>query len=429
MRNAFTPYRTPALAAAAAFALMATLPGAAAGQQGDGHSQQPRDGATSDSRPQTQAQDAAPRDREVIANVKQELARTEGLDGESIRVTVDDGMVALSGEVDNILAHDRAIRAATTVRGVRAIDDNVTVRPSDRPDRQIERDVETALAMNPATEHWDINVVVVDGRATLDGSVESLAEKSLATRVAKGVRGVRSVENAIVIDFPADRTDEDIAHDVTELLRWNTIVDAEAIEIEVEDDVVTLSGQVDSLYEKQLAARLAEVTGVQEVDTSNLDVRWTDRDGDALPRTSQELQQAVRMALSLDPRLDAFELEIQVEKGVVTLAGTVDSLDAKRVAGNAARDTLGVETVRNRLEVDPPEVPDVELEERVSRALQRSPYVSDAELEIDAVDGEVYLEGEVDSWFERYVVGDAAAHVIGVIEVHNNVDVDEDLIG
>ena len=428
MTNAFILNRTPALIAAAAFALIAMLPaGAAAGQQGDGNSHQPRDGAASDSRPQSE--DVAPPEREVIANVKQALADTEGLDGESIRVTLDDGMIALSGEVENILAHDRAIRAATTVRGVRAIDDNITVRPSERPDRQIERDVETALAINPATEYWDINVVVVDGRATLEGSVESLAEKSLASRVAKGVRGVRGVENDLVIDFPADRTDEDIAHDVTELLRWNTIVDAEAVEIEVENDVVTLSGQVDSLYEKQLAGRLAEVIGVEEVDISNLDVRWTERDGDALPRTGRELQQAVRMALSLDPRLDAFEPEIEVENGVVTLTGTVDSLDARLVAGDAARDTLGVQTVRNRLEVDPPEVPDGELEQRVSSALQRSPYVSDAEVEVDAVDGEVYLEGEVDSWFERYVVGDAAAHVTGVVDVHNNVDVDEDFIG
>lgn len=428
MTKAFSLYSTPALVAAAALAVIATFPArAAAGQEGSGNSHQPSDRAAA--YPGPQPQDAAPRDREVIANVKEALAGTEGLDGDSIRVTLDDGMVSLSGRVENILARDRAIRAATTVRGVRAIDDNITVRPSDRPDREIERDVETALALNPATEHWDINVVVVEGRATLDGSVESLAEKSLASAVARGVRGVRAVENDIVIDLPADRSDREIAHDVTELLRWNTVVDAEAIDVQVEDDVVTLSGQVDSLYEKQLAARLAEVTGVQEVDSSNLDVRWTERDGDALPRDGRELQQAVRMSLSLDPRLEAFEPDIAVENGVVTLTGSVDSLDAKLVAGDAARDTLGVETVRNRLEVNPPDVPDEQLAERVSDALQRSPYVSDAEIEVDAVDGEVYLEGEVDSWFERYVVGDAAAHVIGVVEVHNNVDVDEDLIG
>lgn len=434
MTQATTRRAASSVAVAANFAVLALLVSVpAAGHQErqnrTGNSPDPRDTVAEHSSLQPSSQRGAG-NRDVIAMVEEKLAGIEGLDAEDVRVSLDDGMVALSGQVENILMHDLAIRAATTVRGVRAIDDNLSVRPSDHSDRQIEREVETALALDPATEHWEIDALVSDGQVSLRGSVESLAEKSLASRVAKSVRGVRGVENDIVIDYPADRTDEQIAHDVTQLLRWNTTVAAESIRIDVEDDVVTLSGQVDSLYEKQHAARLAEVVGVKEVDTSNLEVRWTEDGGDEATRGSdRELTQAVRMALSLDPRIDAFEPNIEVENGVVTLTGTVDSLDAKLVAGDAARDTLGVETVRNRLEVNPPDVPDEQLAERVSDALQRSPYVSDAKIEVNAVDGEVYLEGEVDSWFERYVVGDAAAHVIGVIEVHNNVDVDEDLIG
>ncbi|HET6630494.1 MAG TPA: BON domain-containing protein [Woeseiaceae bacterium] len=368
----------------------------------------------------------APGERAVISEVQEELAGTEGLDAESITVTLEDGMVALSGEVENILAHDRAIRAAATVRGVRAIDDNLTVRPSIRSDTQIERDVATALALDPATEYWEINALVSDGFVTLQGAVESLAEKSLATRVAKSVRGVRGVENEIMIDLPLDRSDEQVAHDVTELLRWNTTVDAETIEIEVDDAIVTLSGHVDSVYEKRQAGRLAEVTGVREVDLSDLDVRWTGDDGDAglANRTAEEVQQAVRMALSLDPRIEAFKPDIEVDEGVATLTGTVDNLEAKHVAGDAARDTLGVKAVRNQLTVEPREpIADEELEERVSNALQRSPYVSNVEIDVTAVDGEIYLEGEADSWFEHYAAGNAASRIAGVTEVHNNVDV------
>lgn len=340
MRKALAhdPVSVPAIAATVV--LVTTLgAGTAAGRQeqaaGSGDSQEPQAAGaqTAQPRAQTSAQD----DGEVIARVEEKLAGIDGLDAEAIRVSPDDGMVALSGQVENILTHDLAIRAATTVRGVRAIDDNLSVRRSDHSDTQIEREVETALALDPATEHWEIDALVSDGQVTLRGSVESLAEKSLATRVAKGVRGVRGVENDIVIDFPVDRTDQDIAHDVTELLRWNTIVDAGAIEVEVEDDVVTLSGQVDSLYEKQLAERLAEVTGVHEVDISNLDVRWTDRDGDALPRTGQELQQAVRMSLSLDPRLEAFEPDIEVEDGVVRCTSRAKSIPGSSATWSAMR--------------------------------------------------------------------------------------------
>ncbi|HET6628891.1 MAG TPA: BON domain-containing protein [Woeseiaceae bacterium] len=68
------------------------------------------------------------------------------------------------------------------------------------------------------------------------------------------------------------------------------------------------------------------------------------------------------------------------------------------------------------------------MEERVSAALQWNPYVSNVEIYVLAVGGEVYLEGEVDSWFERYAAGSAAARVAGVAEVHNNIDVEYERI-
>lgn len=49
--------------------------------------------------------------------------------------------------------------------------------------------------------------------------------------------------------------------------------------------------------------------------------------------------------------------------------------------------------------------------------------LGDARIDVTATDGEVWLEGEIDSWFERYAAGDAATHVAGVTEVHNNLDV------
>lgn len=363
----------------------------------------------------------------LVRTVERELREAEGIDGEAIRVGLDDGMIALSGEVDNLLAHNLAVRVAASVRGVRAIEDNITVRPSERSDREVERDVDTALALDPATEHWEIDANVVGGEVTLRGAVDSLAEKSLASRVAESVRGVRAVDNEIVVDYSAERSDREIAHDVAQVLKWNTIVDSGAIDVEVEDDVVRLSGQVDSLFEKEHAGRLAEVAGARDVDVSNLQVRWTREDADpaALANpTDEDLTSAVRMALALDPRVGTFDPSIEVQDGVVTLRGTVDNAKARLVAGDAARDVLGIEAVRNHLAVEPREpVPDDELERRVTDALERSPYVEDADVEVTAVDGEIYLEGDADSWFERFEAGEVAASIAGVVEVHNSIDV------
>ncbi|HET6628890.1 MAG TPA: BON domain-containing protein [Woeseiaceae bacterium] len=261
-------------------------------------------------------------DREIIALVRASLTDTEQLDAESLTASLDDGVVTLSGVVNNLLTHDRALRSAATVRGVRAIDDAITVQPSEVSDTQLARDLAQALALDPATEYWEIKALVDDGFVTLLGSVQSLAEKTLATRVAKSVRGVRGVENEIVIDLPVDRSDEQIAHDVLQLIRWSVVVDAETIEAEVDDGIVILSGHVDTLYEKGQAARLAAVTGAREVDVSDLDVRWTEDDDGPTgfpERTGEELKAAVRMAFSMSPRLSSsFEPEIAIDDRVVT---------------------------------------------------------------------------------------------------------------
>ena len=96
-------------------------------------------------------------------------------------------MVALSGQVGNILTHDLAIRAATTVRGVRAIDDDLSVRRSNHSDTQIEREVETALALDPATEHWEIEV-------------DSWFERYVVGDAAAHVIGVSEVRSNVDVD-------------------------------------------------------------------------------------------------------------------------------------------------------------------------------------------------------------------------------------
>jgi len=51
------------------------------------------------------------------------------------------------------------------------------------------------------------------------------------------------------------------------------------------------------------------------------------------------------------PDLDATELEIEVEEGNVTLAGRVDSREAKWLAEEVTRAVQGVQDVHNRLKV------------------------------------------------------------------------------
>ena len=86
---------------------------------------------------------------------------------------------------------------------MRGVIDRITVTPVSRPDEDIRKDILTALLQDPATESYQVPVSVQDAVVTLTGSVGSYAEKQLAARIAKGVKGVKEVRNDVTINYLA----------------------------------------------------------------------------------------------------------------------------------------------------------------------------------------------------------------------------------
>ncbi|MCE7481820.1 BON domain-containing protein [Microbacterium profundi] len=72
-------------------------------------------------------------DAEVQRTVLQELQWTPDVDDAGIGVAVEDGTVALSGEVDSYSERLAAKHAALRVRGVSAVIDNLTVHSKSSP--------------------------------------------------------------------------------------------------------------------------------------------------------------------------------------------------------------------------------------------------------------------------------------------------------
>lgn len=68
-------------------------------------------------------------------------------------------------------------------------------------------------------------------------------------------------------------------------------------------------------------------------------------------RSDERIEDDVNETLTQDPWLDATDIEVTVENGVVTLSGTVDSVGARRRAAEDARHVIGVRDVRNVLGV------------------------------------------------------------------------------
>jgi len=203
-------------------------------------------------------------------------------------------------------------------------------------------------------------------------------------------------------------------------------IDEALVRVAVEDGAVTLSGKVGSALERELAKSDAHVTGVRSVDADGLEVAWWARDQmrrtTAWPEVSDEqIGDAVKAALLYDPRVLAFQPEVTVRDGSVTLRGTVDSTKARRAAAQDAANTLGVWNVVNLLKVRPAgQIDDDVLETRIGDAPRRDPFVERAGLRVEVADGTAHLYGAADSWFQRAQAEDVASRVLGVEEVRSH---------
>ena len=78
--------------------------------------------------------------------------------------------------------------------------------------------------------------------------------------------------------------------------------------------------------------------------------RRTSRQGNR--KSDESLTHEIQEILTKDPELDAIEVDVAVEGGVVTLNGTVDSSDAKLLAEELVESVTGVRQVHNRLKVE-----------------------------------------------------------------------------
>ena len=376
------------------------------------------------------AQDSEITDTGIRDAIENEYLFDTAAPSDRIDLDVTNGIVTLTGKVGSLRAKKRAARIAETVKGVRSVINRIEVKPKTRPDSAIRRDVVGALIVDPAADSYEVDVTVHAGEVTLTGTVESWQERMLAEKVASGVSGVTKVTNEIDVEYEEARTDDQIAADIRQVLRWDVMVDGALVDVNVNDGNVRLAGVVGSAAERRRARYDAWVAGVESVDDSGLKVeRWA-RDEDLRKnkyaiRSADKIKQAVKDALLYDPRVLSFNVTPEVAGSTVTLRGVVDNLKAKRAAAQVARRTVGVTSVTNRLKVRPVEdVPDDELVRSVRDALRRNPYVEKYEITATAIDGTVYLSGRVDTYFEKSEADDAVSKVHGVVEVRNNLTVD-----
>lgn len=375
------------------------------------------------------AKDKEIKDDRIARAIESELWGAKGVNANQIDVKVQEGIVTLNGKVNNLLSQESAVRIAKMTKGVRSVVSQLQVKAWNIVDKQLRGDVQSALSRDPATDSWELQVDASKGKITLTGTVESYAERELAGKVAKSVKGVEQLDNKVNIKYRTDRSDYEIQQDIQQRLNWDSRLDDELVTVTVKDGKVTLSGSVGSDYEKSLARSDAWVGGTKSVNDEQLTVEWWSRD-DMQRKTAwpslgdDKVVKAIKDAFVYDPRVFSFNPEVSVENGVATLTGVVDNLKAKRAAAQDAKNTIGIYRVKNYLKVRPAMArSDDEIASDLRNSLLADPIVDRFQIVPSVRDGAVYLYGDVDSYFEKQQAGDLASKVNGVTDVHNHLTV------
>ncbi len=233
---------------------------------------------------------------DLLQHVRDALRRDTsiGFDEASIVLALTDGALLIDGEVTDVSVKRRTLRKAAAVVAPRPIIDRLHVRPAQpMQDGMIGDHVRDALVAEPALANCRIRVWV-------KGQPEPARDPATA---------------------------------------------AGAIDIRVDDGVVTLDGEVPGLGQKRLAGTLAWwVPGSRDV-VNGLGVSPPEPDNDG------EITDAVRLVLEKDPFVNPDQIRVTTENAIVTLDGLVPTWSERDMAEHDAWYVFGVENVVNRVSV------------------------------------------------------------------------------
>lgn len=193
-----------------------------------------------------------------------------------IKMEWHEGVLTLEGEAEHVAAKKVAMSTAIAVPGVRGIVDRLHVVPAESMgdgavldvvrdallEEELLRDCGVTLVRKGRLEavrtprmpaSGNIRVSVSDGVVLLDDHVSRVAHKQVAGVLAWWVPGSRDVVNGMAVEPPAEWSDAELAKIVRYVLEKDRLVKSEGIRIEAHDAVVTLSGEVPSQAQREMA--------------------------------------------------------------------------------------------------------------------------------------------------------------------------------
>ncbi len=234
-----------------------------------------------------------------------------------------------------------------------------------------ESQIWTTYSLSPYLRANDLQVSVVDGKATLTGTVTEDVNKDLAKQIALGVNGIDDVDNQIKVqaDYvsPARSSEErsfgEVVDDATitasvkSKLLWSKNTKGLKMDVDTHMGKVTLLGNADSGASKELAGRMALNTrGVVAVDNQlvvdKAKPAAKDKDEAAEQDTSEAIADTwittkVKSTFMFSSNVENDDITVSTKDGNVTLSGTVSNGAEQALATELAQNVRGVKSVNS----------------------------------------------------------------------------------
>jgi hyperosmotically inducible protein len=366
----------------------------------------------------------------ITTKVKSEFATTKGVDVTDVSVDTKAGVVTLTGTVDSDAEKQMAIKSARSINGVTAVQADKLMVDSHRDpmksnsiksgsmahgsaggnseyaassdtslatktsDTWITTKVMADYATTKGVDVTDVSVATKNGVVTLSGTVDSTAEKNMAIKSARSVKGVKSVRahklmvgktgaamGSDSMNHKAMKSDanDSMSSDTSLATKasdtWITTkvkaefattkgVDVTDVSVDTKAGVVMLTGTVDTNAEKLMAIKSARsVKGVKAVQADKLmvvkhsdsmksDSMSSDTNDSVSSDTSLATKTSdtwittkVKAEFATTKGVDVTDVSVDTKAGVVMLTGTVGSEAERQMAITSAKSVKGVKAV------------------------------------------------------------------------------------